>query len=95
MKRWWVSWNEPLDQSQDCRPIKWPLPPEIPHWWCTGGAGDGSTASICAVVDAPCENAAKKLVARHWKPDSWRFCEEKERGWLPASDRFPVKKESA
>jgi hypothetical protein len=85
MKRWWVSWWEPLVKG-DYRPFTWPLPPEIPKYWCSG-YGDG-TASLCAVVDASTEEEVKKLIEQFWKPAEWRFCNERELGWRPG-DRFP------
>lgn len=91
VKRWWVSWYEPMDASGDYRPQTWPLPPSIPHYWCSGQTFDGDAATLCAVVDADTEEAAKDEVRKLWKPAGWRFCNEKAPGWMPASDRFPVK----
>lgn len=85
--RHWFSWYQP---TEDYRPIKWPLPPHIPHYWCSGQVADDSY-SLVAVVDAPDEEGAIAAVREYW-PDmgELRFCEEKEDGWLPQSDRFPV-----
>lgn len=86
--RFWISWYQP---TEDYRPVKWPLPPEIPGFWCSGyGADDAAT--LCAVVDAPTEASAKRIIQakRNWpETHRWRFCEGKEPGWMPPPDRFP------
>lgn len=91
MTRYWVSWYEPVGEAQDPRPRKWPLPEAIPHYWVSGWVGDMSAATLCAIVDARCEEEAKRFVQdAGWSPSSWRFCEERAPDWLPG-DRFPVK----
>jgi hypothetical protein len=87
MKRWWVSWWEPVNEDGDYRPMKWPLPPEIPKYWNSATASFG--AGLCAVVDAPSEEEVKKLIEQYWKPAEWRFCNEVEPGWRPEPTRFP------
>lgn len=87
MKRFWVSWREPIDETGDYRPISWPLPSSIPAFWCSG-EGDGFV-TLCAVVDAHSEAEVMDILAGYWKPFRWRFITEKEPGWRPASDRFP------
>jgi hypothetical protein len=92
MKRWWVSWEEPTSESGgDWRPLKVPPTESIPKYWCSGYGGwdEDSYASICAVVDAPSEDEAKALVEKYWRPQEWRFCNERELDWRPAGDRFP------
>lgn len=48
--------------------------------------------TICAAVQAENEEAAKALiVTAHDAPVAleWRFCEERDSGWVPFSARFP------
>lgn len=80
--RFWIGWNEPGD---DPRPTAWPLPPLI-HYWISG-EGDGYH-TLCAVVDAASEAAAKDLIDSLWYPTDWRFCQEKADTWRPG-ERFP------
>ena len=91
--RFWISWYQ---AGEDYRPAKWPLPPEIAAYWCTGGSDAAST--LCAIVDAPDEAAAKTLIVDCWGgglvglmdwDSAWRFCNEREPGWKPESSRFP------
>lgn len=89
-KTFWISWYEPIDESQDSRPLKWPLPATI-DYWVSGWRGDMSAATLCAVVDAASEDEAKKLIGEYWKPAEWRFCNPNELGWRPPADRFPPK----
>lgn len=84
MKRFWMRWEEP---GEDYRPLTLPLPPAIKGWWCSS-EGD-SYATLCALVDADSEAAAKELVGQFWKPRAWSFCNEKDKDWLPG-DRFPM-----
>lgn len=87
--RFWVSWYEPIPHG-DYRPRKWPLPPAVPHYWCSGYAGDGDSAILCAVVNAPTEDAAKESIeAAGWTPGEWRFVEHVANDWMPPADRFP------
>lgn len=88
MKRWWISWYEPVDEQGDYRAIRWPLADGIKKYWCSGWTGDGKSATLCAVIDAATEDEAKQIVRDHWKPGEWRFCEEKPLHWRPG-DRFP------
>lgn len=91
MRRFWISWNE---YSEDWRPITDPPTRAIIGWWKSGEAGDGSYATLCAVVDAASEGAAKKAVKKNWPPERmppvWRFCEEKPADFMPGG-RFPAK----
>ena len=97
--RYWISWNEPHDAQYgaDPRPVVWPLPASIPHWWCSG-AGDGYS-TVCAVVDVNGDaDSAKALIAKHWRPRDFRFVEQKGwsvAGWMPEGTRFPVKPKKA
>lgn len=92
-RRWWISWYEPLGEHGDYRPLTWPLPPEVPAFWCSGyaGAHPDLQATLCAVVDAKTESMARAAVRKLWKPAEWRFCEERPDGWMPPADRFPPK----
>jgi hypothetical protein len=91
MKRFWLSWWERADNG-DSRPLKWPLPKEIQYWnsgsRSFGDNGDVEEHSLCAIVDAPSEEAAWALIAEYWKPGEQRFIEMHEPGWVPG-DRFP------
>ena len=72
--RFWISWEEPTP-DEDYRPFTVPVQPLVLHWWCSGH-GDGY-ATLCAVVDADNEEAAKDAVKKFWKPQAWRFIEPK------------------
>lgn len=87
LRRFWVSWKEPVDETGDYRPMSWPLPDSIPSFWCSG-EGDGYV-TLCAVVDAHSEAEVMDIVGRYWKPSGWRFVTEKNPEWRPQSDRFP------
>lgn len=89
MKRYWMRWEEPLDESAGYRPMSLPLAPAIKGWWCSGEAGDGSYATLCAVVDAKDEAAAKAAIGEFWRPRAWSFCREKASDWTPGA-RFPM-----
>lgn len=97
--RYWISWNEPDDAKHgaDPRPVAWPLPASIPIWWCSG-VGDGYS-TVCAIVDVNGEeDSAKALIAKHWRPSDWRFCERKgwtQDAWMPDPGRFPPRKVAA
>jgi hypothetical protein len=93
MTRYWVRWEEPLDESEDYRPRVWPLPAAIVKYWCSGYCGDMSAATLCAIVDAPSRGDVEALILAAWGPPStrtWSFCEEREGGWMPPPDRFPL-----
>jgi hypothetical protein len=92
MKRFWVSWIQP---GEDCRPLTYPPNSAVLGWWKSGyrldGEDEGPALNIlCALVSAPNEKSAREAVSMDW-PDlaDWRFMEEKELDWTPASDRFP------
>ena len=80
MPRFWISWEEPGD---DPRPLTVPSP----IWWCTGWGDDYAT--VCAVVDAKSEDAAREQVESQWQPQSFRFVTAVDEGWMPPPDRFP------
>jgi len=83
--RFWMSWHQP---PGDHRPLTYPPNVAILGWWCTGYASEG-TATICALVEAPDEIAAKAAVRADWPAaERWRFCEEHDGSAL--SDRFPL-----
>ncbi|HXJ14100.1 MAG TPA: hypothetical protein VNH19_17630 [Candidatus Limnocylindrales bacterium] len=86
MKRFWLSWVQP---TEDYRPLKDPPNEAIIGWWCSGSDSDDH-ATLCAVVDAKNESAAKKSVQMDWpEATSWRFCDAVARDYQPG-DRFPV-----
>lgn len=95
MQRWWISWYEPVDESEDYRPHNWPLPSTIPAYWCSGWEGSGKAATLCAIVDAPTPDKAMEEIKAHWKPREWRFCEPRDEGWWPRPDRFPRNDQSS
>jgi len=91
MKRFWISWYQPVGESGDWRPIynsKKESEPFGNKYWLSGETGDGKAVTICAVVDARSQTEAEKLVKKFW-PDAgdWRFCEEHPLPWTPG-DRF-------
>jgi hypothetical protein len=93
MAKYWISWKQPGD---DYRPIYDPTKESAPFngaYWCSGEGedGQGHYSTMCAVVHAEDEDAAKGLVLKYW-PDlsDWRFCDEKESDWKPG-DRFQIK----
>lgn len=87
--RYWLSWCEPIDASQDSRPRKWPLPPSVIKYWVTGGDLAGTYHTLVAVVDAKDPSSARRQVERSgWTPSKWRFVEEKPAGWMPEGGRF-------
>jgi len=91
MKRWWISWEEPTPKG-DYRPLHVPVPDAVKKWWCSGYGGFGaedSYATLCAVVDAPTEEEARKAIRVEWEPQEWRFCEECTLDWRPNAGRFP------
>lgn len=85
-RRFWISWYEHAD---DYRPRTWPLPEAVPAYWCSGEAPGAFT--VCAIVDAPTEDAAQEIIGAHWNPGplQLRFCQEVDQGWRPPGDRFP------
>jgi hypothetical protein len=90
LKTFWMSWYEPTPDGEFA-PYTWPLP-KGNHYWCSGWVADESAATLCALVMAPSEEDAKKMVRRWWKhrrPTEWRFCNERPNGWTPG-DRFPI-----
>ena len=91
MSRYWTSWHEPLDESQDYRPLK--DPPQVVDWWCTGYTGDMGEAILCAVVDVDDpdfdHDKLVNLLEGYWKPCRERLIESKADAWLPPADRFP------
>jgi hypothetical protein len=89
MLRFWLSWWELADNG-DSRPLTWPLPKEVQYWNSGSRERDDEREehSLCAIVDAPSEDDAWKLVRQFWRPVEERFIEQHEAGWTPG-DRFP------
>ena len=84
-KRWWISWYQPTD---DERPLTYPPNAAIIGWWNSGSSDEAWT--LCAVVDAISEAAARKAVLKDWpEASNWRFCEPRIPTWRP-NDRFPI-----
>ena len=94
MTRFWMSWEEPIDEADDSRPDgQWPLPESIKAWW-RSGLGEGYH-TLCAVVDAVSQTQAEEEVAKSWPGHGvWRFCEEKAADFRPG-DRFPWPKQES
>ena len=92
-KRFWFSWEEPIDQFKDYRPNgQWPVPDEVRNYWCSGESETHFT--MCAVVDAEDEEKLRAAVAKSWpNMGDTRFCEEKPNDWRPG-DRFPWKEKA-
>lgn len=92
MKRFWVSWYEPVPEG-DSRPRKWPLANGVKHYWVSGETGDGAERTLCAVIDAEDEESAEAAVSQQgWSPSRWRFCDERQPDWMPDPGRFPPDK---
>jgi hypothetical protein len=79
----------------DWRPFTVPDTANVPAYWKSGQTCEDledddaiPSATVCAVVDAPDEEQATRIVNDHWKPGDFRFIEEKEPGFRPG-DRFP------
>lgn len=93
--RFWLSWWQP---GADYRPLVFPVAPPIIGWWCTGRrAGARAGASLCVLVDAPDEQAAKAALEPYWPEAAaaeWRFCEQVAADWDPG-ERFPKQGTSA
>lgn len=84
MKNWWISWECPNDLMG-----KFEL---HSPWWVSGYNDEMET--ICAAVQAPDEEGAKRLIIMaHDEPRPrdlvWRFVSERPSDWLPFSGRFP------
>ncbi len=94
MKRFWISWYQP---GEDYRPVYDPKKESEPfdhRYWSSGQRCSDDAWTMCALVEAKTEAAAKKAVKKYWpEAGEWRFCEEKPMGWDPG-DRFPMKKEA-
>lgn len=87
MARWWVSWYQP---TEDYRPLSSPPNEAILGWWCSGMRCADEASTLCALVHAASERAAKKAIQIDWpEAREWRFCETRPDDYLPA-DRFPV-----
>ena len=91
MNNYWVSWYCPNDLMG-----KFEL---HSPWWVSGETmedDDGKFSfTICAAVQAPDEDGAKRLIEMaHDEPRprnlEWRFVTEKPRDWSPGSGRFPL-----
>lgn len=90
---WWLSWNQLADPKHglDSRPVKWPPPVAVLGFWESGFAGDGSYTTVVALVRAPSEADAKRVITAAWSPGvgEWRFCDEHPAD-QPPGDRFPA-----
>jgi hypothetical protein len=88
MKRFWVSWYESVSPD-DYRPLHDPPNAAILGWWCSGYRGD-DIPTLCALLEAESEAAARKAVGEDWPGEKeWRFCEERAGDYVPG-DRFPL-----
>lgn len=99
LKRFWLSWYEPVDDSGDYRPdLEYPTRPEVQRYWCSGmhfediaGFGHSTFATLCAVVDATSEAKAWEAIDASWsgRNNQVRFSEERALDWRPHGGRFP------
>lgn len=91
MKRFWISWCTAV---ADYPKTPWP-------WWVSGIVDlEPPLENICAVIDAPNEDTAKRMTLEAFPDavkstllasrgrDEWRFCEERASDWAPG-ERFP------
>lgn len=88
---WWVSWEE-HDSPNDSRPIHDPPNAEVIAWWESGVAGDGTYATMVALVNAPDEKALARAIRLDWpakEPRVWRFQNRRDERPLVIGDRFP------
>lgn len=75
MKYFWMSF---YCTSEDYRPLTFPPNEAILGWWCTGQRADNAH-TICLMVRAESEQAAKEAIAKDWpelKNSEWRFVHE-------------------
>jgi len=88
--RYWLSWYQ---VTEDYRPLTYPPNEAILGWWCSGESIHGAT--LCAVVEACCEEDAWSAVKLDWPemdPTSdARFISEKSNDYVPGGGRFPIK----
>ena len=91
----WISWEQHGDAEHepDCRPVAWPPPVEVLAFWESGfGGGEGADAycTVVAIVRAPSEEAAARIINTAWSPGigEWRFNREYGKD-SPPGDRFP------
>lgn len=83
--RYWVSWWSGNYADEGC------TKPPFQFW--TSGERDraddsGLTdCSLCAVIDAPNEEAIRRAVLKHFPDASFRFVNMKDDGWNPG-ERF-------
>ena len=91
----WISWEQHGDAEHepDCRPVAWPPPIEVLAFWESGfGGGEGADAycTVVAIVRAPSEEAAARIINTAWSPGigEWRFNREYGKD-SPPGDRFP------
>lgn len=84
MKPYWISWYSTAAMGA------WEL---HSPWWVSGSRCSDDALTICAAVAAKDEEHAQSIVRKSYDKQvrnvQWRFCEEKEHGWSPFSDRFP------
>jgi hypothetical protein len=85
MRRWWISWVD----SDDARPLLRPSDPAIVGLWISGEYADGTSVTICALIEADARDVMA-IVHRYWpEVAALRFCLEKPNGWIPGH-RFPL-----
>ena len=86
--RFWVSWIQP---TEDHRPVRFP-PAKMLGWWCSGEDASGN-ATLCALLDANSEQAAKDILAFNWPEtryiEDWRIWDRMADDYVPG-DRFPL-----
>jgi len=85
--RFWVSW---VQRTDDYRPLGYP-PKGLLGWWCSGYDCDDN-ATLCALLDADTEDAAKAAIAKEWPETEgieWRFWNVVADDYFPGN-RFPL-----
>lgn len=88
MKRYWVSWEQPIDDETGASPYD--TVSDMIDCWESGWSGDMERCMICAVIDAESELAVWEGVGKMVGEYTERFCTEKPSGWQPGG-RFPGK----
>lgn len=91
--RFWISWRQP---TEDWRPLNYPPNAQVLGCWCSGQSlriptgESGGYWTICALVEAENELAAKVVVCIDWpEAEAWRFCNPVDQAWRPG-DRFLI-----
>lgn len=85
-KYYWMSWHQP---TTDPRPLTFPPKINVLGWWRTGQRYSDDAFTLCAMVEAPSVEIAKRIILADWpEAEDWRFINETASFEL--GDRFPL-----